>query len=93
MFQHGFGVVPVLHDTIIAHIPISVIGSGMPIFFTTCAEPVLFCVFRLDIFFDNTIITWMFLRVIGKVLPIFCTYTAKILPQFCHYLKSGSYNF
>ena len=78
MFQYGFGVVPVLHNTIIAHIPISVIGSGMPIFFTTCAEPVLFCVFRLYIIFDSTIIAYNLFSVIGKVLPkIFTTFDSE----------------
>ena len=73
MFQYGFGVVPVLHDTIIAHIPISVYGSGVPIFSTTCAKALLLCQVVLFAIFYDTIIAHNSFSVIGKVLPKFFT--------------------
>ena len=37
MFQYRFGDQLVFHDTIIAHIPFSVIGKSLPMFFTVFA--------------------------------------------------------
>ena len=68
MFQNEFGAVQVLHVTIIAHIPISVYGSGVPIFSTTCAKALSLCQVVLAAIFDNTIITRFFCRVIGIML-------------------------
>ena len=73
MFQYGFGVVPVLHDTSIAHIPISVYGSGVPIFSTTSAKALSLCQVVLVAIFDDTIIAHNSFSVIGKVLPKFFT--------------------
>ena len=70
MFQYGFGVVPVLHDTIIAHIPISVIGKVLPKFFTTFdSENAIWLPRRLITIFDNTIIKLAFLHVNAIMLP------------------------
>lgn len=43
MFRYRFGDQLVLHDTIIAHIPFSVYGKLLPIFFTTFATTLLLC--------------------------------------------------
>ena len=75
MFQYGFGVVPVLHDTIIAHIPISVYGSGVPIFSTACAKVMPLRQIVLAAVSNGTIIAHNSFSVIGKVLPkIFTTF-------------------
>ena len=64
---------PVLHDTIIAHIPISVYGSGVPIFSTTCAKVMPLRQIVLAAVSDGTIIAHNSFSVIGNLLPKFFT--------------------
>ena len=73
MFQYGFGVVPVLHDTIIAHNSFSVIGKVLPKFFTTCAKVMPWRQIVLAAVSDGTIIAHNSFSVIGNLLPKFFT--------------------
>jgi len=73
VFQYRFGDLPVLHDTIIAHIPISVYGSGVPIFSTTCAKVMPLRQIVLAAVSDGTIIAHNSFSVIGNLLPKFFT--------------------
>lgn len=70
MFQYGFGVVPVLHDTIIAHNSFSVIGKVLPKIFTTFdSENAIWLPRLLVAIFDNTMITCFVCLVTAIMLP------------------------
>ena len=90
MFQYGFGVVSVLHDTIIAHIPISVYGSGVPIFSATCAKVMPLRQIVLAAVSDGTIIAHNSFSVIGNLLPkIFTTFDLENAISLPHLLATA----
>ena len=49
--------------------------------------------FRDQPVLHDTIITWAFLRVISKILPIFCTCSARVLPEFCQGFATHYFGF